>query len=119
MWRRSEQLHRLDALEPRRMVSGGLRGAYFSSIDPCGAAATTRTDQTVDFNWPGTSPDASVPHDGFSARWTGKLTPTTGGDYRLITRADDGVRLWVDGTLVLDRWSDRALAADADGDGAV
>jgi hypothetical protein len=119
MSRRTEKLHRLDALEPRRLFSAGLHASYFASTDLSGNAAVTRTDPTVDFDWANASPDAAVAQDAFSARWTGTLTPTTSGDYRFITRADDGVRLWIDGTPVIDRWSDRSLSADADGDGRV
>ncbi len=34
------------------------------------------------------------------------------GDYTLETISDDGVRLWLDGRLVIDDWSDHAPAGD-------
>jgi hypothetical protein len=49
---------------------------------------------------------------GFSARWTGRLVPETGGTYRLTTVSDDGVRLYVDGKRVIDNWTDHGAAED-------
>ncbi|OQX00224.1 MAG: hypothetical protein BWK73_49160, partial [Thiothrix lacustris] len=41
----------------------------------------------------------------FSARWTGKYLFRDGGTYRFVTDTDQGVRLWVDGVLVIDKWA--------------
>ncbi len=47
--------------------------------------------------------------DNFSARWTGSLTPTTSGDYRIGVRADDGFRLWIDGKVTVEDWSNHSI----------
>ena len=39
-----------------------------------------------------------------SARWTGKVQPLSTEVYTLIVDADEGVRLWWNHTLVVDRW---------------
>lgn len=44
--------------------------------------------------------------DYFSVRWSGWVTFEP-GLYRFYARADDGIRLFVDGNLVLDAWSNR------------
>ena len=41
--------------------------------------------------------------DGFSARWTTKAQLNT-DHYRFCARSDDGVRIWVGSTLVVDEW---------------
>jgi hypothetical protein len=42
------------------------------------------------------------------------------GTYTFYTTADDGVRLWVNGQLLIDRWSDRpTLLGDVNDDGTV
>jgi hypothetical protein len=64
-----------------------------------------RIDAVVDFNWGGGSPDASVNLDNFSARWTGGVLAPATADYVFATNSDDGVRLWVDGRLLIDNWS--------------
>jgi hypothetical protein len=48
-----------------------------------------------------------VPSDNFSARWTGRFTFET-GEYTFIGRSDDGIRVWVDGVLVVDAWRDQS-----------
>lgn len=51
------------------------------------------------------SPAANVPNDNFSARYsTVKRIPA--GDYIIRTKSDDGVKVFIDGNLVLDRWND-------------
>jgi hypothetical protein len=91
---------------------GGIRGDYFASIDLSGDPAVTRTESQIDFTWPdgttpGTnSPAAGVPTDGFSCRWTGELQVDRADAYRLVTRSDDGVRVFLDGVKVINNWTD-------------
>uniref|UniRef100_UPI0020C72950 PA14 domain-containing protein n=1 Tax=Lysinibacillus sp. GbtcB16 TaxID=2824761 RepID=UPI0020C72950 len=42
--------------------------------------------------------------DTFSVRWTGKLVPAYTETYQISTISDAGVRVWVNGKLVLDSW---------------
>ncbi len=60
----------------------------------------------LNFNW-GTagSPSAAcnVPGVWYSVRWT-RLVNFTAGTYRFSTSSDDGMRLYIDGQLVQDRW---------------
>ena len=87
--------------------SNGLVGIYFNSVDLSGAVALTRVEG-VDFSWGSGSPGAGVNADNFSVRWTGTVAATTTGNYRFQTRSDDGVRLWINGTQVVDNWTDHA-----------
>ena len=66
----------------------------------------TRTDNTIDFTWGEGSPDPRIPVDGFSVRWRGWITPRYTDTYTLIPVTDDGVRLWVNGQLVVNDWND-------------
>jgi hypothetical protein len=43
----------------------------------------------------------------FSVRWDSVQNLATSGNYNLIATADDGVRVWVDGVLVIDQWHDQ------------
>lgn len=45
--------------------------------------------------------------DAFSIRWTGSLTAPRSGDTTFYVAKDDGVRLWIGDTLVIDRWNTR------------
>lgn len=57
-------------------------------------------------------PGTGVPSDNFSARWTGFLTAPAAGTYRFRTVSDDGVRLWVNGTRVINNWTDHGPTTD-------
>ena len=85
----------------------GLTGTYFSDMN-FGNAVVTRTDTTVDFDWGTGSPASGVAADGFSVRWNGQVQAQFSETYTLSTVSDDGVRLWVNGQLVIDNWSDHA-----------
>src|SRR5205814_9065651 len=66
----------------------GLTGEYFKDMTLT-TRQLTRTDATVDFNWANGSPDPSLPADGFSVRWSGRVTARTGGAYTFYTVSDD------------------------------
>ena len=83
------------------------RAEYFSNPALSGAAAVIRNDADVYFDWGGAAPAAGLPSDGFSARWTRTLSFET-ATYRFHARVDDGMRLYVDGAIVIDAWSDGA-----------
>jgi beta-glucosidase len=82
-----------------------LRGEYFDNQELSGTPKVVRSDLQLSFDWASGSPDPSIPNDHFSVRWTGKIVPEKSGDYTLSLRADDGVRLWVDGKKLIDDWS--------------
>lgn len=63
----------------------------------------TRQDPYIGFEWGTGSPMAGVNSDFFSIRWTTTAYLNT-DTYRFCAMADDGVRIWVDGTRVLDEW---------------
>ncbi|MBX4215402.1 hypothetical protein KW797_00405, partial [Candidatus Parcubacteria bacterium] len=65
-----------------------------------------RTDAAIDFDWGMGSPDASIAPDTFSAIWDGNFTFEE-GTYDFAVTADDGVRLRVDGNLIVNQWQDQ------------
>ncbi len=81
------------------------KGEYFANRDLSGVPAMTRNDKVVHFDWGNASPAENIPADGFSARWTRSLT-FPAGVTRFVVRADDGVRLLIDGVRVIDEWHD-------------
>lgn len=84
----------------------GLQAEYFANDSLSGTPALTRVDKNVDFVWSGTSPAPQIPREHFSARWTGtiELPADVTNDLVLSSVEDDGVRVWVDGRLVIDAW---------------
>ncbi len=91
------------------LASGGWYAEYFPNRDLSGAPAVVRTDPNLDFNWGAGSPDAQIPADNFSARWTQSLYLEE-GQYEFNVTADDGVRLFVDGGLVINDWRESTNA---------
>jgi hypothetical protein len=85
------------------------RGEYFTNSTLSGAPGVVRYDEKIDFRWRSGSPVRNVPADGFSVRWTGEVR-LNAGRYGFRTETDDGVRLYVDGKLVIDRWYDMATS---------
>jgi len=90
----------------------GLRGDYFDNID-FSNQKLSRTDPTVNFDWGGGSPDPSMGSDQFSVRWTGQVQAQFSETYTFYTDSDDGIRLWVNGTQVINNWTDHAPTEDA------
>ena len=82
----------------------GYRAEYFANQDLAGAPALIRQDAAVDFAWGDGSPGDGIPVDHFSARWS-KAVVLPAGPYAFTVRSDDGTRLYVDGVLVLNDWT--------------
>jgi RHS repeat-associated protein len=84
----------------------GLLGNYYANSDLTGPQFC-RVDPKVDFNWPTGypfSPPPATPDDTFSVRWSGKVQPQFTETYTFYTTTDDGVRLWVNNQLLIDKW---------------
>jgi hypothetical protein len=88
-------------------TGSGLRGAYYDNADFT-AFKYFRLNPTVNFLW-GDSPDpALVPAiaaDSFSIRWTGKVEPLYSEPYTFYVTHNDGARLWVNGTPLVNNWT--------------
>ncbi|MDZ7264574.1 MAG: glycoside hydrolase family 3 C-terminal domain-containing protein [candidate division KSB1 bacterium] len=109
----------LPQIQPEHLIPAGakageqgLKAEYFNNMDLSGKPVLVRIDRQVHFDWGGGSPDPAVRTEQFSARWTGKLVPPVTGRYRLGVMTDDGVRLYIDGKLVIEYWRDRGPTAD-------
>jgi hypothetical protein len=81
------------------------RGEYFGNRFLTGSPTLVRDDGNIDFVWGTESPAPGLPGDGFSARWT-RTIALQGGSYRFYATSDDGVRIWLDGVLIIDQWHD-------------
>ncbi len=79
------------------------KGEYWANATLSGAPVLVRNDEDIDFDWGNGSPDAALPSDDFSVRWSRTVT-LSAGQYAFSAIADDGVRVLVDGKQVIDEW---------------
>lgn len=89
----------------------GLLGEYFDNKELKGEPKLRRVDKNIEFRWGGDKPAEGFGVDNFSIRWTSKLKPAVSGTYEITAASDDGIRLFIDGKLVIDHWSDHAVEA--------
>ncbi|HXV44624.1 MAG TPA: PA14 domain-containing protein [Anaerolineae bacterium] len=81
------------------------RGEYFNNPNLAGEPVLVRDDPALDFNWVSGSPGPNIPADNFSVRWTRPFEFAEEGDYRFLADVDDGVKLYLDGWLIIDEWN--------------
>jgi YVTN family beta-propeller protein len=89
----------------------GLAGSYFNNKTLTGNPVLQRTE-AVNFSWSTSSPGPGVNADNFSTRWTGKVEPPASGQYTFQTNSNDGVRLWINGALVIDNWTNHSTTTN-------
>ncbi len=90
--------------------TGGLLATYFNGTnldyDTVPARPVLTRTERVNFDWGTGSPLAgTVNADNFSVRWVSSDVAPSTGTYTFQTVADDGVRLWVNGTQVINDWT--------------
>ncbi|MCB0018913.1 MAG: SH3 domain-containing protein [Anaerolineales bacterium] len=91
------------------------QASYWNNRTLSGNPVLTRTETNLDHDWGDNAPDPAVQKDEFSARWTRTINVPAAATYRFTATMDDGLRVWVDGALVIDSWTDsqvHSLSAD-------
>lgn len=93
-----------------RAVGGtGLEGEYCDDPE-FSVPKLVRVDPTINFTF-GT-PAPSIQKDTFSIRWKGAVEAVYTETYTFSTVSDDGVRLWVNGQLLIDNWTAHGTKED-------
>jgi len=86
---------------------GQFEAQYFNNMTLSGSPAVDRCEDSVNYDWGTGSPDPSVTADHFSARWVGQFS-FAAGSHTFIATADDGIRVYVDGAVLIDQWQDQS-----------
>lgn len=81
------------------------KGEYFDNRHLDDDPEFRRNDEEIDFDWGDDDVRSGMPEDNFSVRWS-RRRDFDEGRYRLYARADDGIRVYVNGNLVIDEWHD-------------
>jgi hypothetical protein len=86
-------------------VGTGLKGSYFAydaKRDIISKQVGFRVDPVLDFEWALGKPHPSAPANNFFVYWEGSVVPEFSEEYRFRVKADGGVRLWINGQVVVD-----------------
>lgn len=87
-------------------ATGPTKAEYFNNMYLEGVPALVRYEKEIYHRWGTGSPAPGIiNNDHFSARYTRSLY-LEAGKYRITAAADDGVRVWINGQLVIDQWYD-------------
>jgi serine/threonine protein kinase len=98
------------AIDPAALAPG-LVGDYYSDRE-LGQLAISRIDPRLDFHWTGGPAWAGGPSQGFSARWRGFLRVPKTSLYTIHVTSGDGVRAFLDETLVVANWTEHRELTD-------
>jgi LysM repeat protein len=82
-------------------------GQYWGNRLLSGSPKCTKTSNRVAFNWGTKGPDCGIAGTNFSARFV-RTRYFDAGLWRFYAEVDDGVRVWVDDVLIIDKWQDGA-----------
>ncbi len=93
---------------PGKPEEHGIETEFFNNQNLEGVPILRRIDKEINFNWGNEAPFEGFRSENYSIRWTALLKPAKTGNYILDVTSDDGSRLFLDGKLVIDDWSDHA-----------
>jgi hypothetical protein len=97
----------------------GLQGSYWANLSSVAFTNSSfstpptlyRTDPTIDFNWTSSPPAGSIGLSNFVVRWIGSVQPEYSETYTFSTFTDSGVRLFVNGQLLINEWANQPATA--------
>jgi hypothetical protein len=103
----------LDQIRVQKEVNancaGEFKAEYFNNKELSGTPLFTRCEKPpINHNWGNSGPGNGIGNDNFSVRWTGTFDFDQ-GNYNFVAIADDGVRVWLDNTQILNNWKDQGL----------
>jgi len=88
------------------------KARYWNNRDLKGDPVLTRDEEAINYDWGDGSPSSKINDGDFSARWTRTVYLNT-GTYRFTATMDDGMRAWVDDTLIIDYWTDSQVHTES------
>lgn len=89
--------------EEKKLPVRGLKAEYFAGRN-LDRPLLERIDPNIECYWDRAAAAPTVPTDEFSVRWTGWIKPPRAGRYKFFVACDDGVRMWIDGEQVINRF---------------
>jgi len=80
------------------------KAEYFANPNVEGEPVVVRNDREINFDWGAGAPAPGLPPDNYSVRWS-RQVDFAEGDYLFTVEVEGGVRLWLDGRLLIDDWT--------------
>lgn len=90
----------------------GFTAKYFNNMDCSGTPELSQTHKYIDFNWWHNPPTPEIAKD-FSISWNATLIPPKGGAYKYKIVHNDGIRIYLDGKIILDKWEEGPVRLDS------
>ena len=91
---------------------GGLTARFYNG-QHFDTLVTTRIEKRLDFDWnDGQSRPEGIHQHYYSIRFSGEVLAEQSGIYTFVTTSNDGIRLWVDGRLIIDNWTDHGVTVN-------
>lgn len=87
----------------------GLKASFFNSANFAAPLVVT-TNSSVDFKWGNARPNRRITGDAFGVRWEGSILPQYTQKYAIQLEYLGGVRVWVNGVLLIDEWAGCSFA---------
>src|SRR5687768_10055089 len=83
---------------------------YFPNTTMSGSPSVAQIESAINFSFgtgkpPATNFISSFPSDNFSIRFQSLVNFAVGGVYRFTALADDGIRVKIDGTTIIDSFT--------------
>ncbi|MDB4459090.1 PQQ-dependent sugar dehydrogenase [bacterium] len=101
----------IESLYPATNTHGFV--AYYYNGSDLTDAVGIRVEQEIDHIWNSSGPLPGIGTDDFSARWSGNFNPPVSGNYTLTGASDDGLRVYMDGQLLINTWSPHSLQEES------
>ncbi len=98
------------ALLGKPCFQGPIKETFFAGRELSGSPIATRDVDRIDISLKRNSPEPApgVGRENFSVRWVGTLSAAKKGRYRIVTNADDGIRVSLDHKPIIDEWREQA-----------
>ncbi|MER6494357.1 PA14 domain-containing protein [Streptomyces griseorubiginosus] len=77
---------------------------FYANTSFSGTPKKTDCDEAVDQNWGTGAPASGLPKDNFGVRWSVTRDFGSGGPFALPVSAQDGIRVYLDGSRKVDLW---------------
>ncbi len=110
--------HRVLPVIDARLVPSGFRVDYFGSPDLSGDPALTEHSDRIDFVWEGRI-EPKVDPEIHSVRFAGTFAPTEEGAFTFSLTSVGRSRLFIDGTEVIDNWTQQIRGESYFGAGTI